>query len=128
MTSTDASDVRRAPESHPIVGARPRGGDLVWLAALTAVLVALFAWPGLVRGWTFGAGPDETVYLWWTRLGVAEGISLVGARPGVPALIATVAGALGVPLVPALAGLQQALGVSIGLASVALVHLSLIHI
>ena len=122
MTSTDASDVRRAPESRPIVGARPRGGDLVWLAALTAVLVAVFAWPGLVRGWTFGAGPDETVYLWWTRVGATEGISLVGARPGVPALIATVAGALGVPLVPALAGLQQALGVSIGLASVALVH------
>ena len=122
MTSTDSSDVRRAPESRPIVGGRPRGGDLVWLAALTAVLVAVFAWPGLVRGWTFGAGPDETVYLWWTRVGAAEGISLVGARPGVPALIATVAGALGVPLVPALAGLQQALGVSIGLASVALVH------
>ena len=86
------------------------------------MLVAIFAWPGLFRGWTFGPGPDESVYLWWTRLGAAEGISLVGARPGVPALIATVAGALGVPLIPALAGLQQALGVSIGLAAVALVH------
>jgi len=122
VTSTDASDVRRAPGDHPIDGAGSHGGDLVWLTVLTAVLVAVFAWPGLVRGWTFGVGPDETVYLWWTRLGVAEGISLVGGRPGVPALIAAVAGALGAPLVPALAGLQQALGVSIGLASVVLVH------
>jgi hypothetical protein len=89
---------------------------------LTALLVVVFAWPGVFRGWGFGPGPDETVYLWWTRLGVGEGVSLVGGRPGVPALIATVAGTLGLPLVPALAGLQQALGVSIGLASVALVH------
>lgn len=69
-----------------------------------------------------GPGPDETVYLWWTRVGAAEGISLVGARPGVPALIAVVSGTLGLPLVPALAGLQQALGVAIGLGAVALVH------
>lgn len=99
-----------------------RGGELIWLGALAAILVVVFAWPGVVRGWAFGPGPDETVYLWWTRLGVAEGISLVGARPGVPALIATVAGTLGLPLIPALAGLQQALGVSIGLGAVALVH------
>ena len=101
---------------------RARSGDLVWLAGLTAALVVVFAWPGLFRGWQFGPGPDETVYLWWTRLGAAEGISLVGARPGVPALIAAVSGTLGLPLVPALAGLQQALGVSIGLGAVALVR------
>jgi hypothetical protein len=82
----------------------------------------LFAWPGLLRGWVIGPGPDETVYLWWTRLGATHGISLVGSRPGVPALIAGVAGTLQAPLIPALAGLQQALGVSIGLGAVALVH------
>ena len=101
---------------------RGRHGDLSWLAGLTAVLIVVFAWPGLFRGWQFGPGPDETVYLWWTRLGAAEGISLVGARPGVPALIAAVTGSLGVAPVAALAGLQQALGVSIGLGAVALVH------
>jgi hypothetical protein len=104
------------------VNGRGRHGDLVWLAGLTAVLIVVFAWPGLFRGWQFGPGPDETVYLWWTRLGAAEGISLVGARPGVPALIAAVTGSLGVAPVAALAGLQQALGVSIGLGAVALVH------
>ena len=57
------------------------GADLAWLAGLACVLVVVFAWPGLFRGWTFGPGPDETVYLWWTRLGAAEGISLVGTRP-----------------------------------------------
>jgi hypothetical protein len=104
------------------VSGRRGHGDLVWLAGLTTALVVIFAWPGLFRGWQFGPGPDETVYLWWTRLGTAEGISLVGARPGVPALIAAVTGSLGVAPVAALAGLQQALGVSIGLSAVALVH------
>ena len=122
MTPTNKSDTPRGSDGRPIRGEGPHGPDLVWLAALTTMLVAIFAWPGLVFGWDFGPGPDETVYLWWTRLGAAEGIALVGSRPGVPALIAAVAGALSLPLVPALAGLQQALGVSIGLASVALVH------
>ncbi|MET0801807.1 MAG: hypothetical protein ABWZ53_11645 [Actinomycetota bacterium] len=94
----------------------------MWLAALAVALLAVFAWPGLFRGWVVGPGPDETVYLWWARVGASEGISLVGGRPGVPALIAAVAGTLGLPLVPAVAGLQQALGAAIGLASVALVY------
>ena len=29
------------------------------------------------------------VYLWWSRVGAAEGLSLVGERPGTPALIPT---------------------------------------
>ena len=45
------------------------------------------------------------------RLGVAEGISRVGARPGAPALIAVVAGTLRSGPISAIAGLQQALGV-----------------
>src|SRR3989442_11003130 len=49
------------------------------------------------------------VYLWWSRVGAAEGISLVGERPGAPALIPTVASALGVGLVPAVAAVQYAL-------------------
>jgi hypothetical protein len=119
-----------AVEAHVAPAARPGNGsggavsrrDVLALAALIAVLIAVFAWPGLFRAWSFGPGPDGTVYMWWTRVGAAEGISLVGGRPGVPALIQTVAGTLGVPLVAGLAGLQQALGVSIGLAAVALVR------
>ncbi|MEX1264569.1 MAG: hypothetical protein WEE66_11685 [Actinomycetota bacterium] len=86
------------------------------------MLAVVFAWPGLANTWRFAPGPDATVYLWWTRLGVAEGISRVGARPGVPALIAVIAGTLRSGLIPAVAGLQQALGVSMGLGAVALVH------
>lgn len=82
----------------------------------------VFACRGLIEGWRFGPGADETVYLWWTRLGIADDIAIVGARPGVIALIATVAGTMRLPLIPALAGLQQALGVSVGLGAVALVH------
>ncbi|HEX7248710.1 MAG TPA: hypothetical protein VF351_11490, partial [Actinomycetota bacterium] len=84
--------------------------------------MVVFAWPGLLYGWTFPPGPDATVYLWWTRLGVAEGIARVGARPGAPALIAVVAGTLRSGPISAIAGLQQAAGVSVGLACVALVH------
>lgn len=123
MNDTDTTDAHFAPGARPGNDSRRAGShrDVLALIGLSAVLVVVFAWPGLFRGWSFGAGPDGTVYLWWTRVGAAEGISLVGGRPGVPALIETIAGTLGVPLVPALAGLQQALGVTIGLAAVALV-------
>ena len=121
MTGTDAPGRLTSP-GRQLGHDRGRREDMLWLAALTIMLAVVFAWPGLFRGWSFGPGPDETVYLWWTRVGTAEGISLVGARPGVTALIATVTGALGLPLIPALAGLQEALGVSVGLGAVALVH------
>ena len=113
-----APGVRRGNDPSRAVSRR----DVFSLIGLSAVLIVVFAWPGLFRGWSFVPGPDGTVYLWWTRVGAAEGISLVGGRPGVPALIQTVAATLGVPLVAGLAGLQQALGVSIGLAAVALVR------
>ena len=96
--------------------------DLLWLLALVAVLLGFFLWPTFAYRWPFGVGPDEPVYLWWARVGAAEGISLVGARPGTPALIPTVAGALHMELVPALAGLQYALGAAIGTATIALVR------
>jgi hypothetical protein len=124
VSGTDADGAHVATQARP--GSHPAGPrsrpDVLALVGLTALLIAVFAWPGLFRGWSFGPGPDGTVYLWWTRVGAAEGISLVGGRPGIPALIQTVAGTLGAPLVAGLAGLQQALGVSIGLAAVALVH------
>jgi hypothetical protein len=86
------------------------------------VLAAIFLWPTLAFGWRFGVGPDEPVYLWWARLGASHSISSVGARPGMPALIPAVTGTLHLPLVPALAGLEYALGVAVGLATVALVR------
>lgn len=96
--------------------------DLAWLGLLACVLVVVFIWPGLHSSWTVGAGPDESVYLWWTRVGMAEGLPLVGARPGISALIASIAGTLGIPLIPTVAGLQQALGASVGIGAVALVR------
>ena len=78
------------------------------------------------RRWRSGggsaSGPDEPVYLWWARIGAAQGISLVGGRPGTPALIPAVAGTLHLPFIPALAGLEYALGAAVGLATVALVR------
>ncbi len=86
------------------------------------MLVAVFLWPTLAFGWRFGVGPDGPVYLWWARIAASEGISSVGARPGTPGLIPAVAGALHLPLIPAVAGLQYAMGAAVGLATVALVR------
>jgi hypothetical protein len=84
--------------------------------------VLFLLWTTLAHWWRFGIGPDGPVYMWWARVGAEQGISRVGARPGTPALIPAVTGTLHLPLVPALAGLQYAMGVAIGMASVALVH------
>jgi hypothetical protein len=84
--------------------------------------VLFLLWPVAGHWWRFGVGPDEPVYLWWTRIGASQGISVVGARPGAPALIAGSTGTLHLPLVPGLAGLQYAMGAAVGLASVALVY------
>ena len=73
-----------------------RGGrrDLTWLGGLSAVLLVVFLWPYVVDGFRFGVGPDVPVYLWWTRVGASEGLSMVGSRPGAPALAAALAGTL----------------------------------
>jgi hypothetical protein len=83
--------------------------DLLLVVVLGAVFLRVAVWPTLVHHYAFAVGPDMPVYLWWSRVGAAEGLSLVGERPGTPALIPTVASALGIGLVPAVAGVQYAL-------------------
>lgn len=67
-------------------------------------------------------GPDVPVYLWWARVGAAAGVSVVGERPGIPVLIASLAGTLHLSLVATVAGLQYALAALVGVAAVALVR------
>jgi hypothetical protein len=62
------------------------------------------------------------VYLWWTRVGASEGLSLVGERPGTPALLAVLSGALHLPVAATAAGLQAALGAAVGVAGGVLVR------
>lgn len=62
------------------------------------------------------------MYLWWIRLGGAEGLSAVGHRPGVPGLALVLGGTLGRSEVEALAALEIALGPALGLAAGALVR------
>jgi hypothetical protein len=62
------------------------------------------------------------VYLWWERLAGEQGLSVVGTRPGVPALALVLQGALGRTPVSATAALQVSLAVAAGLASAALVR------
>jgi hypothetical protein len=95
--------------------------EAAWLAGLAAVLLSFFLGLFVVRGFRFPVGPDGPVYLWWTRLAGAEGLSTV-ERPGVPALTLALAGTLHLPIVAVAAGLQCALGVAVGLAGAVLLR------
>ncbi|HET6791673.1 MAG TPA: hypothetical protein VFI35_08850 [Actinomycetota bacterium] len=96
--------------------------DLAWLGGLWCVLLAVFVWPYAIDGHPFGVGPDVPVYLWWTRVGASEGLSMVGSRPGAPALVAALVGTLHLNVTAVTAGLASALGVAVGAASAALVR------
>ena len=86
------------------------------------MLLIVLLWPYVVDGFRFGVGPDVPVYLWWTRVGASEGLSMVGSRPGAPALAAALAGTLSLSAAAVTAGLASALGVAIGAAAAALVR------
>jgi hypothetical protein len=88
------------------------------LAALAATLLLWFTGLFVLRGFRFPVGPDAPVYLWWTRLAGAEGLSTV-ERPGAIALLGVLRWT-GVGLPAAAAGAECALGVAVGLASAAL--------
>jgi hypothetical protein len=67
-------------------------------------------------------GPDAPVYLWWSRLAGADGLSAIAHRPGAPALSLILEGTLALSVVQATAALEVVLGVALGLASAALVR------
>ena len=67
-------------------------------------------------------GPDAPVYLWWSRLAGAEGLSAIAHRPGAPALSLVLEGTLALSVVQATAAVEVVLGVAVGLASAALVR------
>jgi hypothetical protein len=96
--------------------------DLALVAALGGALFVVFLFPFLLTGYPVPVGPDVPVYLWWARVGASEGLSVVGSRPGAPALIPTVARVLGTGSLTSVAGLQYALGPAIGLAGAALLR------
>jgi len=118
VTTTDTATTGSTHEIR--TGSARTAIDLLLVAVLGAVFLRVAVWPTLVHHYPFGVGPDMPVYLWWSRVGVAEGISLVGERPGTPALIPTVASALGIGLVPAVAAVQYALMPASALAAAAL--------
>ena len=67
-------------------------------------------------------GPDAPVYLWWSRLAGAEGLSAIAHRPGAPALSLVLEGTLAISGVEVIAALEVVLGVAVGLSSAALVR------
>jgi hypothetical protein len=85
------------------------------------VLCVLLA-PFLRHGYRFGVGPDIPVYLWWARVGASQGLSVVGERPGSPALFAVLSATLHLPVAAVTAGFEAALGAVIGAATAMLVR------
>jgi hypothetical protein len=85
-------------------------------------LLGWFLWPFVVRGAAFPVGPDAPVYLWWSRLAGADGLSAIAHRPGAPALSLILEGTLALSVVQATAAVEVVLGVAVGLASAALVR------
>ena len=115
---TDTATTESTHESR--IGSARTAIDLLLVAVLGAVILRVAVWPTLVHHYQFAVGPDMPVYLWWSRVGMTQGISLVGERPGTPALIPTVASALGIGLVPAVAAVQYSLMPASALAAAAL--------
>jgi hypothetical protein len=72
----------------------------------------------VLRAFRFPVGPDAPVYLWWTRLAGAEGLSTV-ERPGAIALLGVLRWT-GVGLPASVAGAECALGAAVGLGAAAL--------
>jgi len=101
--------------------ARP-AKELAWLAGVGLAVIAVLLAPTVRHGYRFALGPDVPVYLWWTRVGASQGLSVVGQRPGSPALIAVLTGALHLPLSAVTAGLEAALGCATAVATAMLVR------
>lgn len=107
--------------SHRRGGPASPSRELLALGLLTVGLFVWFLWPFLT-GASFPVGPDGPVYLWWSRIAGFEGLSAVGERPGMPALALVLEGTLGLSVVQAIAAIEVALAVAVGLASAALVR------
>ena len=89
---------------------------------MTLVVLAVLLAPFVRHGFRFGVGPDIPVYLWWTRVGASQGLSLVGERPGSPALLAVLAGATHLPVAAVTAAFEAAFGAAIGAGTAVLVR------
>jgi hypothetical protein len=89
---------------------------------LTLVVLGVLLAPFIRHGFRFGVGPDIPVYLWWTRVGASQGLSIVGERPGSPALFAVLTGATHLPVAAVTAGFEAAFGAAIGAGTAMLIR------
>jgi hypothetical protein len=106
----------RAPTSKRI------DRDLLAAAGLVALLFLFLLWPFVRHGFRLPLGPDAPVYLWWTRLAGYDGLSAVGSRPGIPALLLVLTETTRLPLAAVTAAVEVAMGVGVGLGAVGVVR------
>lgn len=117
---TAATSEPRAGETGDLPVYESRRQTAIWIGALLAAGLLFFFLERYVRaGYRYPIGPDAPVYLWWTRLAAAEGLSAV-SRPGIPAITLVVAGSTGLSIAQVLGGLGAALGAATGLAGAVL--------
>jgi hypothetical protein len=109
------------PVSRPVRVRLYPGQAWILVATAVGIVVALLSLY-TVRGFRFPLGADAPVYLWWARLASVDGLSAVGTRPGVPALLLVLSGTLGAPLTAVTAALEAVLAAVVGLAATALVR------
>lgn len=123
MGATEAATEAATRRGPSPARRRERLLDLALVAVVLLAITVLFVLPSLVHDDLVSVGPDVPVYLWWTRVADAGGISLVSARPGAPALIGAVTGTIARgDLLTGLAGIQYALGPAIAAAGAALLR------
>ncbi len=88
---------------------------------MLVVLSVLLA-PFLRHAYRFGVGPDVPVYLWWARVAASQGLSVVGERPGSPALFAVLSATLHLPLTAVTGAFEASFGAVIGVVTAMLVR------
>ena len=71
VTTTDTATTGSTHEIR--TGTARTAIDLLLVAVLGAVFLRVAVWPTFVHHYPFGVGPDMPVYLWWSRVGAAEG-------------------------------------------------------
>ncbi|MGZ4130913.1 MAG: hypothetical protein ACXVPR_08835, partial [Actinomycetota bacterium] len=89
---------------------------------MSLLMLGVLLAPFIRHGYRFGVGPDISVYLWWTRVGASQGLSLVGERPGSPALLAVLSGATHLSVAAVTAAFEAAFGAAIGVGTAVLVR------
>src|SRR5436853_4588302 len=115
-----------APPAPPETRAR-RGLGVDAILVVAGSLFAFYLLPVFLTGARLPFGSDAAYYVWMTRLAEHVGLAPTGFRAGSHALLAATSAGSGLDLLQAIAPLDVALEIALGLAAAALVSFVLGH-